>query len=184
MKTLLVMLVACVTAYVVTQQRQSPPTQPVVGRPQATEKPSPPPSAAELIAAERAKLMPLHPGTQTKRYWGHIVQHLQDGKLLVKVGDRDARGYDRVLFVAALFTDRDYSELPDGAEINFHAIPNGTYQYTTVSGAMSTIPQLLYVPPELLPSATPARSSPGKSAAWMWDPDRRTPLDRAPYDRK
>jgi hypothetical protein len=106
----------------------------------------------------------LPPGTQVNHYWGYLVQHLSNGIILVKCGNNDARGYDRVWMTAAVVSGTAADNFVDGAEINFTGIPAGTFQYATVENAVSTIAKILYIPPE----AMPTESTEGKGAPWMW----------------
>lgn len=85
-------------------------------------------------------------------FWGWIEQHLDDGYLLVKCGGRGKEGMLPMKYYALLLPGADH--LADGAEVRFAATVIGTYKYNTVSGSTNTVHELLYLPPEALP--TPA----------------------------
>lgn len=102
-------------------------------------------------------------GIKAWRFYGTIRQHLSDGHLLIHGAGRGRDAFPMTDF--AIVTLPGFEKLPDGAGVEFLCVAHGTYQYTTVMGALRTIPKLLHVPPEALPTPAPGE--------WMWENSRR-----------
>ena len=114
-----------------------------------------------------AQIEPMH------LFKGTVIQHLQDGDLLVEVWTfRGEHCVSRGLY--AIFGVPGAENIIDQTEIDCMVLPVGVYQYTTVDGARRTIYEMIYVPKaSSLPKPTAPTS--GADVASIYPPGLDTP---------
>lgn len=149
MKTLLAVIVTAAICYVFFKNKNAPDkkTEPPV----AAETPRPPKShndeqpPARAGASPRTTLDLVPPGAKIEKFWGHIVQHMGDGKLLMQTN------HGRVVV-------RLPGELsvPDGTYIpKFNGAIIGTYRYATTDGATRDVWDVVHLPDSWSPPGAP-----------------------------
>ena len=169
---ILVLVAGCIVwmLWSVSGQKHSIPNEVLADAPKPTSspnktsvaKPARHPDSDSDVFNEDGSLKRLPAGTKIYNFWGYVRQHLEGGNLLIECGSADADlGQElRVFQNRALLTRGEGSDLIDGAQVRFAAIPSGVYQYVDVTGASRTIRQLLYIPPEALPENKKTESLP------------------------
>lgn len=114
------------------------------------------PAPAMPALAEVKPAPPEHLG-RPKRYMIDVLQHMEDGALLVKCYGTHMRYESGPIGTYVLTGFPIAGEIPDGTDMEVYACEAGVTSYTTTAGARRTLTRLMYSPEETpAPAAAPA----------------------------
>ena len=99
-----------------------------------------------------------------------IIQHMDDGHLLVELVDWREKDFPRAQYFSVL-NHPDFDQTIDRSIINIQGYTVGAYTYTSTDGGNRTITEVDCVDKDI-------PQEPPKPGAWMHDPNHRSVLDK------